>query len=583
MVDICKDMEDDLVKVHETLEKFRSVGRQQSSTFTYWDSYIEAGELLLRLIRAERDADFALHLPAAAETIPYFILAGRNKYAKYTPIYVAEMKQLQQKQPDMYRHLENGGFVVRRSGRIRFNSVSTDQSVEQTINQEAKGKGGVVGFTLRKGALLRWLLTRHIIAEYSVAFKSMTSSEGETDHHPEFGSSRNARDHSDVLKVLDGCLNQFENPFDLESVPTGLVNITTGKVAPKEIEASLTQIPDKGKTILEKFLTERLVEDQKELSFWDAQKKTAILTFANMKKALPFDKEKKLLVDPEVLFRRLFAISQQRDIDLRTVLQYELAAVPPSLFNADGPMRKTVKSDLAKCLESNCKEVHQLSPPDSTSSTTLYVIDGMAMVQSLNESQFQTFNDLEELVLRKIMKILNDSALGVSDVAVVFDRYDKEDSIKAMERNRRGGGEILSSHIISGTRTVPNYKQFLKSSGNKASIAAFISIYVEEKAKSRLPSGKSIILSGGYKDGQMAKHITQNDIVELNHLFSTQEEADTCVILHAVDFRDASSRIIIRADDTDILVLLLFYSAKGSLAPEVYMHAGHAGKIITCE
>ena len=246
-------------------------------------------------------------------------------------------------------------------------------------------------------------------------------------------------------------------------------------------------------------------------------------------------------------------------------------------------MRKTVKSDLAKCLESNCEEVHQLSPPDSTSSTTLYVIDGMAMVQSLNESQFQTFNDLGELVLRKIMKILNDSALGVSDVAVVFDRYDKEDSIKAMERNRRGGGEILSSHIISGTRTVPNYKQFLKSSGNKASIAAFISIYVEEKAKSRLSSGKSIILSGGYKDGQMAKHITQNDIVELNHLFSTQEEADTHVILHAVDFCDAASRIIIRADDTDILVLLLFYSAKGSLAPEVYMHAGHAGKIITRE
>ena len=104
------------------------------------------------------------------------------------------MKQLQQKQPDMYRHLENSGFVVRRSGRIRFNSVTTDQSLEQTINQEAKGKGGVVGFTLRKGALLRWLLTRHIVAECTVAFKSMTSSEGETDHHPDFGSSRNARD-----------------------------------------------------------------------------------------------------------------------------------------------------------------------------------------------------------------------------------------------------------------------------------------------------------------------------------------------------------------------------------------------------
>ena len=44
-----------------------------------------------------------------------------------------------------------------------------------------------------------------------------------------------------------------------------------------------------------------------------------------------------------------------------------------------------------------------------------------------------------------------------------------------------------------------------------------------------------------------------------------------------------ASRIIILADDTDVLVLLLFYSAKGCLAPEIYIHAGHAGKIITRE
>ena len=149
----------------------------------------------------------------------------------------------------MYKYLENDGFVVRRSGKINFNSVSTDQSLEQTINQEAKGRGGVVGFTLRKGALLRWLLMRHVVAEYSVAFKSMTSSEAEIEHHPEFGSSRNAKDHSDVLENLDGCIKHFENPFDLDNVPASLVNITTGKVAPKEIENSLTQTTGSGKNL----------------------------------------------------------------------------------------------------------------------------------------------------------------------------------------------------------------------------------------------------------------------------------------------------------------------------------------------
>ena len=152
----------------------------------------------------------------------------------------------------------------------------------------------------------------------------------------------------------------------------------------------------------------------------------------------------------------------------------------------------------------------------------------------------------------------------------------------AMECGHRGGGEILSSHVISGARTVPNYKQFLKSSGNKASNADFISLYVEEKVQNGPPSGKSIILSGGYKDGQIVQQITQNNFVELNHLFSSQE-ADTRVILHSAEFCNVASRIIIRADDTDVLVLLLFYSAKGCLAPEVYMHAGHTGKIITRE
>ena len=433
----------------------------------------------------------------------------------------------------MYRHMEAGAFVVRRSEKVKFNIVSTDQALEQTINLEAKSKGGVVGFTLRKSALLRWLLTRHITAEYNVAFKSMLSYEKEDQHHPDFGPSGTERDQSDMVKILDGVLNQFENPFDLSTVPESLINITTGKVATKEIENSLTQIPGKGTTILDDYLTERLVEGEKKLSFWDPQKKTTVLTFSNMKKTLSFDKQKKLLVYPEVLFRRLFAISQQREIDLRTVLQYELAAVPPPFFNADGSMRKLVKSDLAKSLEPNCEEVRQLSSLRSGSSNSVYIIDGIAMVQSLNDTQFQTFNDLGEVVLRKLMKVLNDDTLGVSDVAVVFDRYDKENSIKSMERSRRGGGEIVSSHIISGNRVVPNYKQSLRSTGNKASISAFISKYVEENAPSRLTNRMPIVLFGGYADGEISKQVTKRGSVLLNHLSCSQDKTDTRMILHA--------------------------------------------------
>ena len=62
----------------------------------------------------------------------------------------------------------------------------------------------------------------------------------------------------------------------------------------------------------------------------------------------------KLAVDSVILFCRMLVVSKFRDINLETVLKYELATVPPSLFYDDGMMKKAVKSDLTKRLEENC-------------------------------------------------------------------------------------------------------------------------------------------------------------------------------------------------------------------------------------
>ena len=61
-------------------------------------------------------------------------------------------------------------------------------------------------------------------------------------------------------------------------------------------------------------------------------------------------------------------------------------------------------------------------------------------------------------------------------------------------------------------------------------------------------------------------------------LSSYQEKADTRLILHAIDLAKTHQRIIIRCDDTDVLVLLLYYRASVYLTGEIYMHAGHVVK-----
>jgi hypothetical protein len=121
-----------------------------------------------------------------------------------------------------------------------------------------------------------------------------------------------------------------------------------------------------------KFAEKGLINASKSTSFWDPQPISKAKTFADMRKNLPADKQKKLMCSSEVLFRRLLSVSNTRDIDMKVVLQYELAAVPPALFNDDGSMRKTNKSELAKKLESVCDEVHKLPNAPQQEGSTAY-------------------------------------------------------------------------------------------------------------------------------------------------------------------------------------------------------------------
>lgn len=65
------------------------------------------------------------------------------------------MKEIKGKTTGLYKHMEADAFVVKRSEKAKFNSGSNEHALEQTINLEAKSKGGVVGFTMRKSPWLK--------------------------------------------------------------------------------------------------------------------------------------------------------------------------------------------------------------------------------------------------------------------------------------------------------------------------------------------------------------------------------------------------------------------------------------------
>lgn len=562
---------DHLPDISHMTGEFRRHGREQSQTFAYWDSFLYATDILLQLLRAEKEGDFELHLSATQETIPWIRAAGRHVYARFLPIYLSDMKKLEQQQPASYQHLKNGGFVVRRSDNHAFNAVASDMALEQTINKEGKGKGGVVGLTLRKGALTRWLITRHVTAEYCESFKSLcNTTERSNPHHAETNTGRMKRDENDVQKIQE-FIASHQNPFDLETVPSEMIHIISGKIADCDVSLSLKTFHEKGNMLHEEFVKKRLVENS--VSFWAPDARMKLKTFSDMTKMLTSKEDKKLMLDSEVLFRRLLAVSQSRDVCLEEVLSHELAAVPPALFNDDGSMRKTTKADLAKKIEGNLEEVHVLTGDDSTA----YIIDGMAYLQSIKDSQFKTFNDLGNVVLQKTKRVL--ATMNTSCVALVFDRYDNSLSIKQAERSRRGSSvHDRASYDISGTRNVPNYRSFLRNNSNKAALARFLSAYLEETLPKNLETGQSVILAGGYKRSNEAKIIQENGCHDDHELYSEHDEADTRMVFHAIRLSSNYDRIIIRSDDTDVLIILLYFCSVGKLAAQVFMHAGHSGQ-----
>ena len=53
--------------------------------------------------------------------------------------------------------------------------LPSDQMIEQTINREQKGAGGVSGITASTGAVERWILSSHTIAGMFSSFRAVSN------------------------------------------------------------------------------------------------------------------------------------------------------------------------------------------------------------------------------------------------------------------------------------------------------------------------------------------------------------------------------------------------------------------------
>ena len=83
---------------------------------------------------------------------------------------------LEETHPEAHYMLANGDFGVQCYSH-GFSQLPIDQTTEQTLDRSTKTKGGIIGFSLKKGAIQRWIITAHDRAEFIDKCRHMAATE----------------------------------------------------------------------------------------------------------------------------------------------------------------------------------------------------------------------------------------------------------------------------------------------------------------------------------------------------------------------------------------------------------------------
>ena len=118
---------DVLTRINELL-RANTDSLKSSRTATLGLHYMEMVDILRKFCRAERIGNWALHLEAVSEMLPYLAASVHNLYTKSARLYVQRMSKLKNEHPDVYQQFEEGFHVVRRSDRL-WAGLSVDLTI----------------------------------------------------------------------------------------------------------------------------------------------------------------------------------------------------------------------------------------------------------------------------------------------------------------------------------------------------------------------------------------------------------------------------------------------------------------------
>jgi hypothetical protein len=518
--------------------------------FQWARMYMRQVMTLLQFHRSTRQGDWFLHLSSLEKLCMYFFAYDRLDYAQNTPEYVARMYQLQTVDPDIWNRFLSGEFTVNSSNTIPFTRLGVDQAQEQE-NKTLKGQGAINGITQSPATLLKFCMCAPELARIANETEKMIGMPNlnRTVHHRlnQPTVRRQEQAIANLTRVLKPC--------DIfTSDETHMFKLMTKEILPKEIEESILATERRGSTAMNTFVKERICGDT---NLWDKMTKCKPLLWNSSTKEIKLQAKSEVLTlraTTGLMSRLLIIARSTRDVDLEDVIgNYEFSITNRTLMTATGSVHPTLdKSEVIAFLENMPDQdaenmgTAELSAHESdhgpAASNKCLIVDGMAVVQELMAVRsFENCLDLSNAYV----KLINAKACNYHVSRVVFDNYSITESLKETTRERRRGGKKAPvGYQVNDSTKIKDRNTFLGSNTTKDSLTLYL-------AQKLIDNAQVDIITATHKD------VMSNRSGDITPGVSSQEEADTLMIFHAVEAAKAGYIIHIYSQDTDVLLAAL--------------------------
>ena len=232
----------------------------------------------------------------------------------------------------------------------------------------------------------------------------------------------------------------------------------------------------------------------------------------------------------------VIARSSREDIDLEEVIgTHKFAYTNRVLMQPDGSVHPTNdKSPAGEHVNTTQEATAHGTTEDEGA---CLVIDGMAV------KNFKNCKDLGT----PYVKLIDSKARGYGQVRVIFDNYSNVSSLKEGTRERRRGkSKGTRFYIVEDLTCIKDKVTFLASNDTKDSLT----LYLAQQLINQSTAENLVTVT--------CINVMTNSKSHVSTGVSTHEEADTLMILHAVEVAEKELDVQIYSQDTDVLLLALY-------------------------